>query len=104
MYLIIVIWKFERASDPFGVERVAMAMSHLCVHASLSGTAASTRTMVHVLCSPANCTGVCKAHLSLTGIVSGAAGHNRGGVVETPLLARTQGGNTGDARRRCFWS
>ena len=41
-----------------------------------------------------------KRVLSLTDVVSGAPGHNRGGVVETPLLARTQGGNTGEVRRR----
>ena len=46
--------------------------------------------------------GTAQSVLILTGIVSGAAGHNRGGVVETPLLARTQGGNIGGARRSCF--
>ena len=39
----------------------------------------------------------------LTGIVTGAAGHNRGGVAETPLFARTQGGNFDGAPHRCFW-
>ena len=55
-------------------------------------------------------TGACSSQLYsakclyLTGIVTGAAGHNRGGVVETPLFARTQGGNFDGARHRCFWS
>ena len=41
--------------------------------------------------------------LILTSIACGVPGHNRGRVVETPLLARTRGGNVGGARHRRFW-
>ena len=55
-----------------------------------------SQSLVHVACSSQ----VYIIHLILMSIVSGAASHNRGGVAETPLLARTQGGNIGGARRK----
>ena len=68
-------------------------MSFLAVHFPYSCTATSARTLLVCL----------KSVPQVRAAVSGAAGHNRGVVVETPLLARTQGGNIGGARRRCFW-
>ena len=67
----------------------------LAVRVSTLSTATSVSTLVHV----AQTVPRREVFGTLTGIVSGAAGHNRGRVVETPLFARTQGGTIGGARR-----
>ena len=98
---------FAKAPDPSG-GRGEVAMSHPRCARLFFLTASPARTFLLVVQSfpqvraVPNCTA--RSVCILTGIVTGAAGHNRGGVVETPLFARTQGGNFDGARHRCFWS
>ena len=99
---------FAKAPDPSKGVEGRWPCRILAVHASSSCTASPARTLLLVVQSfpqvraVPNCTA--RSVCILTGIVTGAAGHNRGGVVETPLFARTQGGNFDGARHRCFWS
>ena len=85
----------NRSCPPLG-SRGEMAMPPPCCARLFVRHGDFSQSLVHVACSYQ----VCSIHLILTSIVSGAAGHNRGGVAETPLLARTQGGNIGGARRK----
>ena len=108
VFIEFVYWLnlvFGSAPDPFG-GRGGMAMSHpRCARLSFLhseiGQDAPASVCLTGACSSLLYSAKC---LFLSGIVTGAAGRNRGGVVETPLFARTQGGNFYGARHRCFWS
>ena len=76
--------------------RGEMAMSPPCCARLFVRHRDFSQSLVHVACSSQ----MYSIHSMLKSIVSGAAGNNRREVAETPLLARTQGGNIGGARRK----
>ena len=106
-YVIKDTLNYGSAPDPFGRGEMAMSPPRcarlFCLSSEIGQDAPARRSVCPTGAFSSQLYNA-KCLYFLTGIVTGAAGHNRGRVVETPLFARTQGGNFDGARHRCFWS